>query len=110
MSVIHHVISSLNVEYRKIPTRLKVIDLFLVYQFLTAIVQVVYVSLIGTSSFNSFLSGFFSCVGSFVFTVCLRMQVNPENQEFKGISKERAYADYMVCLFLLHLSVVTFIG
>lgn len=56
------------------------------------------------------------CVGtatvcaSFVsLSVCLRMQVsNPH--EFHGISKERAYADYVVCNVILFFVVFTFIG
>ena len=47
-----------------------------------------------------------SCVS---LSVCLRMQVsNPH--EFHGISKERAYADYVVCNVILFFVVFTFIG
>ena len=48
------------------PTKLKVIDSYLFYIFLTGVVQFVYCCLVGTFPFNSFLSGFISCVGSFV--------------------------------------------
>ena len=37
--------------------------------------QFVYCCLVGTFPFNAFLSGFISCVGSFVLGVCLRLQV-----------------------------------
>ena len=50
------------------PQRLKIIDLFLLYQFLTGVLQFVYVALVGTFPFNAFLAGFISCVGSFVLT------------------------------------------
>ena len=48
------------------PTKLKLIDSYLFYIFLTGVTQFVYCCLVGTFPFNSFLSGFISCVGSFV--------------------------------------------
>jgi hypothetical protein len=39
-------------------------------------VQFVYCCLVGTFPFNAFLSGFISCVASFVLGVCLRLQVS----------------------------------
>ena len=48
------------------PKKLKLIDAYLGYIMLTGIVQFVYCCLVGTFPFNSFLSGFISCVGSFV--------------------------------------------
>ncbi len=46
--------------------KLKMIDAYLAYIMLTGIMQFVYCCLVGTFPFNSFLSGFISCVGSFV--------------------------------------------
>ncbi len=51
---------------RTTPQRLKLVDAYLFYIMLTGIVQFVYCCLVGTFPFNSFLSGFISCVGSFV--------------------------------------------
>lgn len=48
------------------PTRLQMIDVYLVFCMLTGIAQFVYVLLVGTFPFNAFLAGFSSCVGSFV--------------------------------------------
>ena len=54
-------------EYKsRTPQRLKLVDAYLVYVMLTGIVQFLYCCLVGTFPFNSFLSGFISCVGSFV--------------------------------------------
>lgn len=50
----------------KTPQKLKIIDSFLLYVMLTGIFQFVYCCLVGTFPFNSFLSGFISCVGTFV--------------------------------------------
>lgn len=48
------------------PSKLKLIDAYLLYIFLTGVIQFVYCCLVGTFPFNSFLSGFISTVGSFV--------------------------------------------
>ena len=48
------------------PQRLKLVDAYLAYVMLTGIVQFLYCLLVGTFPFNSFLSGFISCVGSFI--------------------------------------------
>ena len=48
------------------PKKLKIVDAYLTYIMLTGIMQFVYCCLVGTFPFNSFLSGFISCIGSFV--------------------------------------------
>ena len=48
------------------PKKLKLVDAYLFYILLTGAVQFLYCCLVGTFPFNSFLSGFISCVGSFV--------------------------------------------
>ncbi|KFM75666.1 Dolichyl-diphosphooligosaccharide--protein glycosyltransferase subunit DAD1, partial [Stegodyphus mimosarum] len=54
-------------DYRNnTPQRMKIIDAYLLYILLTGINQFVYCCLVGTFPFNSFLSGFISCVASFV--------------------------------------------
>ncbi|XP_057291177.1 dolichyl-diphosphooligosaccharide--protein glycosyltransferase subunit DAD1-like [Hydractinia symbiolongicarpus] len=99
-------------EYNdKTPQKLKIVDAFLLYVMLTGIFQFLYCCLVGTFPFNSFLSGFISCVGTFVLGVCLRVQSNPRNRmEFKGISPERAFADFIFANVILHLVVMNFIG
>lgn len=54
-------------EYRaSTPQKLKLLDAYLAYIMATGIVQFLYCCLVGTFPFNSFLSGFISCVGSFI--------------------------------------------
>lgn len=54
-------------EYTKnTPKKLKIIDAYLLYVFLTGVIQFIYCCLVGTFPFNSFLSGFISCVSCFV--------------------------------------------
>ena len=93
------------------PTKLKLIDAYLGYILITGVVQFVYCCLVGTFPFNSFLSGFISCVGSFILGACLRIQSNPLNKaDFHGIGPERAFADFLFASIVLHLVVVNFIG
>ena len=44
----------------------QIIDAYLAYILITGVIQFVYCALVGTFPFNSFLSGFISCVASFV--------------------------------------------
>uniref|UniRef100_A0A3Q3E3F3 Dolichyl-diphosphooligosaccharide--protein glycosyltransferase subunit DAD1 n=1 Tax=Labrus bergylta TaxID=56723 RepID=A0A3Q3E3F3_9LABR len=48
------------------PNKLKVVDSYLLYILLTGALQFLYCLLVGTFPFNSFLSGFISCVGAFI--------------------------------------------
>lgn len=67
MAKIGAVIAKFYNEYStKTPKKLKIIDAYLFYILLTGVVQFVYCLLVGTFPFNSFLSGFISCVSSFV--------------------------------------------
>uniref|UniRef100_A0A2R5LGF5 Dolichyl-diphosphooligosaccharide--protein glycosyltransferase subunit DAD1 n=1 Tax=Ornithodoros turicata TaxID=34597 RepID=A0A2R5LGF5_9ACAR len=93
------------------PKKIKIIDAYLLYVMLTGVVQFVYCCIAGTFPFNSFLSGFITCVASFVLGVCLRLQANPQNKlHFSGISTERAFADFIFAHVILHLFVINFIG
>ncbi|XP_034792058.1 dolichyl-diphosphooligosaccharide--protein glycosyltransferase subunit DAD1-like [Pan paniscus] len=68
---------------------LKLLDIYLLYKLLTRALQFTYCLLMGTFPFNTFLLGFTSWVGSFILVVCLRIQVNPQNEvDFEGISLE----------------------
>ena len=48
------------------PKKLKIVDAYLFYILMTGGIQFIYCCMVGTFPFNSFLSGFTSCVGSFV--------------------------------------------
>ncbi|CAH9077008.1 unnamed protein product [Cuscuta epithymum] len=74
---------SLHSAYAATPTNLKIIDLYIMFALFTALIQVIYMAIVGTFPFNSFLSGVLSCIGTAVLAVCLRIQVNKDNKEFK---------------------------
>merc|ERR1712210_90268 len=92
------------------PVKLKAVDAYLGYTFFTGVIQFVYCCLVGTFPFNAFLSGFISCVTSFVLGVSLRLQLNPENKDQFQWSDERAFGDFLFAHFVLHLVVMNFIG
>ncbi|GLT58544.1 hypothetical protein SLA2020_314290 [Shorea laevis] len=101
---------SLRTAYAATPTNLKMIDLYVGFAVLTAVIQVIYMALVGSFPFNSFLSGVLSCVGTAVLAVCRRIQVNKENKEFKDLAPERAFADFVMCNLVLHLVIMNFLG
>lgn len=99
----------------RVSPALQVIDAMLVYILWAGIVQFVYALAVGTFPFNAFLAGFLSCVGVFVLTVALRIQVNPVNSKnpangWQCLSPQRAYADWLFCNLILHIAVLNFVG
>ncbi|GMJ16045.1 DEFENDER AGAINST APOPTOTIC DEATH 1 [Hibiscus trionum] len=101
---------SLRSAYAATPLNLKFIDLYVGFAIFTALIQVVYMAIVGSFPFNSFPSGVLSCVGTAVLAVCLRIQVNKENKEFKDLPPERAFADFVLCNLVPHLVIMNFLG
>ncbi|KIW07962.1 hypothetical protein, variant [Verruconis gallopava] len=96
---------------KQTPQRVKLIDVFMAFLVVVGAIQFVYCVLAGNYPFNAFLSGFSATVGQFVLTASLRIQTNPENRkEFKEISDERAFADFVFGSLLLHFFCVNFIN
>jgi len=96
---------------QKTPQRTKLIDSFLAFLVVVGALQFVYCVIGGNYPFNAFLSGFSATVGQFVLTASLRMQTNVENAvEFKTVSNERAFADFIFGSLILHFFCVNFIN
>lgn len=74
------------------------INAYLLAVFLTGVIQFTYCILVGTFPFNAFLSGFLSCVTSFVLAVCLK------------INGEKSFKSFLFAHLVLHLAVLNFIG
>eukprot|EP00775_Hariotina_reticulata_P005971 gene5971-6210_t len=110
MSGISGLVNTFVTEYKKTPTKLKVLDAFLVYALLTAAVQFAYMLLVGTFPFNAFLAGLLCSLAFFSLTASLRMQSDPSNKDFEGLSPERAYADYVLANLVLFLAAWNYIG
>lgn len=102
--------------YRQnVPRDLQIVDAFLVYVLTTGIAQLCYMLAVGSFPFNSFLAGFLSCVGVFVLTTSLRMQISEKNRmdeanRWTGLTRERAVADWLFCNLILHVAVLNFVG
>jgi len=62
------VLSTFFTEYAKTPSKLKIIDVYLIYIMITGAIQFAYMLLVGTFPFNAFLAGFISTLGTFVLT------------------------------------------
>jgi hypothetical protein len=60
------IIGSFFEQYRKTSQLARIVDQFIVFAFLTSVVQMVYVIMVGTFPFNSFLAGFISSLGTMV--------------------------------------------
>lgn len=106
------IIGTLFSNYKsKTPQRVKLIDTFVVFSFLTAAIQYVYVLLVGTFPFNSFLAGFFTSIATGIFAIGLRKQVNPDTKsDFKTTVPERAYFDFVLCCILTFLIGFAYMG
>ncbi|WMV43335.1 hypothetical protein MTR67_036720 [Solanum verrucosum] len=100
---------SLRSAYAATPTNLKIIDLYVIFAISTALIQVVYMAIVGSFPFNSFLSGVLSCIGTAVLAVCLRIQVNKENKEFKkrNVKRVKLEAAGLMFVFPFKLLVLT---
>lgn len=118
---------SVDSYFQTLTPKLKLIDIFLSFLVIVALIQFVFAILVGNFPFNAFLGGFISTVGQFVLTVSLRLQSVPQNQEsFKKISPERyvfsnhlinklltffsALGDYIFASLILHFIIYHFIN
>ncbi|KAI9814314.1 MAG: oligosaccharyltransferase complex subunit epsilon [Phylliscum demangeonii] len=93
------------------PPRHLLLDLFLAQLVFLGVVQFAYCVLAGNYPFNAFLSAFAATVGQFVLTVSLRMQTSIENRgQFRKVSDERAFMDYILGSLILHFLCVNFVN
>lgn len=105
-------ISDIGHEYKQSTAlKLRLIDIYLFYVFITGVIQFLYCCLVGTFPFNAFLAGFISTVASFILAVCLRMHSNPQNTSvFPDYMPEWAFGNFIFAHVVLHLAVFNFIG
>ncbi|CAI4051528.1 dolichyl-diphosphooligosaccharide-protein glycotransferase SKDI_15G2520 [Saccharomyces kudriavzevii IFO 1802] len=88
--------------------KLKLIDTFCFFLVLLGIIQFTFIILIRDNfPFNAFLSGFIICVGQFVLLMSLRLQLC---NTFPGISKSRAFGEFIVASLILHFVCLHFIN
>jgi oligosaccharyltransferase complex subunit epsilon len=69
METIREIVVKVQDEYKKnLTNKLLLVDALIAFSLVTAFVQVLYVVLVGTFPFNSFLSGFLCCIALFSLT------------------------------------------
>lgn len=85
------------------------VDAFIVYSLVTAMIQAAYMVLVGTFPFNSFLSAFFCHLGLFALAVSLRLQLS-SGAEFSNIAPEKAFGDFAFGAIVLLFVVFSFLG
>ena len=104
MDQVKQIFSTVKDDYlTKQTMKTRMIDAFVVYCALTALVQLIYCVLVGTYPFNSFLSGFICHVALFSLGVSLRWNAN------EGI-QEGNLADFVFCGLVLFFVVWSFMG
>ncbi|GAA5931755.1 hypothetical protein JCM1841_006731 [Sporobolomyces salmonicolor] len=97
--------------HQQTPSRLKLIDGFMLFLMLTGVAQFLYCLSITNYPFNAFLGGFAATVGQFVLAGALRIQVNPVNKDtFPTVSPERAFGDFIFASVLLHFFSINYLG
>ena len=105
LATLSAIYESFSAEYQKTPPRLRVLDVYAASALLTAAILFLYAQLVGTFPFNAFLAAFFTCLGVFVLTVSLRMQVS------SGSGKDgAAFGGYALAMCTLFLSAWNYIG
>ena len=112
----------------KTPSRIKLLDAFLLFLFVTGVLQFIYCVLLSDYPFNSFLAGyvltftygsFSATVGQFVFALSLRMQIGtladgkprvPEGRYVPSLLTQSAFTEFLLASMVLHFFVVNFLG
>lgn len=109
-SRINSIVSEFYTQYKNnTPTTIQSLDMFAAFAVAQGVILFLYMLIAGTFPFNSFLAAFIGCVAFFVLLMCLRLQVL-ESEQFGGVSREKAYSDYVVCNIVLFFVITTFIG
>ena len=102
-------LSTLYRKYTKeVDRKVLLCDAMMLYALVSALIVCLYLFLVGSYPFNSFLACAFCCLGVFTFTASLRL--HSTSNEFKHISKERAYADFALCCLVTFFIVFSFMG
>ncbi len=130
-SSLGQIFSAVKNEYQRTRTKkILMVDALIVYALASAVVQVVYMVMVGTFPFNSFLSGFLCQLGLFALageyrvfvrnvyflmlssllsTVSLRLQLTSK-EEFQNINQEKAFGDFAFCAIVFLFVVFSFLG
>ena len=99
------ILSSFYSSYKeKNEWKYRVLDSFILYNFIILLIQLIYVVLVGTFPMNAFLSGVICCLGTIILAISLRMTIK-NFPEFK----QRVFAEYLVASVILYLVIINFL-
>ena len=103
-------LSAIKLKYiEQTPRKLQLIDLFITFSILLAVIQAVYAVLSGSFPYNSYLASIFCTVGYAILLMCLRLQIaNP--RDFGNITAESAFIGFIMGSLALFAIVTTFMG
>jgi oligosaccharyltransferase complex subunit epsilon len=87
--------------------RIQLLDLYIAFNLLLAALQFAYEKLSGSFPFNSFLAGFYCCVGAAALAVALRVHITDKDERK---SEERIIGEWLICNLLLFLTVFNYLG
>ncbi|KAL0246083.1 hypothetical protein GEMRC1_007299 [Eukaryota sp. GEM-RC1] len=91
--------------------RVVLIDMFILFHIVLLAVIFSYGFIAGTFPFNSFISAVFTCLGSAVLTINLRLQTHPSTSlDFPSITPGSAFVGFVVAHLLLFLVAFNFMG
>lgn len=108
MEVIKETLRILSVQYEKSTSkRTRLIDCFIAFNLILAVLQYVYMKVAGNFPYNAFLAGFYCTLGTATLSSCLRMKIEGEKSEK---SDEKAFLEYMALCLLLYLVVLNYLG
>jgi oligosaccharyltransferase complex subunit epsilon len=84
---------------KKYPSHLRVLDVFILFGMLLALLQVFYSVLCNAQSFQSFISSICCEVGFSVLVLSLRLHLTHFSDEVN--SDERTFVEFILCLTVL---------
>lgn len=95
-------------RYKKTPNKIKCVDLYIIFTFFQFLILTAY-AYACFSLKNKFLIGSILLVlGNITFAVTIREQVY-NKKAFHQINREKILFDFVLCSFLLHFGVFSFI-
>lgn len=93
----------------KTPKRVKLVDAYVAFCVAVAATLMVFLALVGSFPFNSFLSAMFAALGAGSLALSLRMNLTMP-KEFGGRSPESALSEFVVGNLVLFLAVWNYMG
>ncbi|EAS00602.1 dolichyl-diphosphooligosaccharide-protein glycosyltransferase subunit DAD1, putative (macronuclear) [Tetrahymena thermophila SB210] len=97
-------------SYKKnTPSKIKLMDAFVVYCIMIICIQFFYYFVVGNFPQNSLIIGIFAPLGSATFTVCLRQQISQKTR-YMNQSSDRSFWEYFLSMYIMFLACINYLG